>query len=50
MTTVNSRAAIQARVAERQRQYRDSDYGPVDFLFGGAVSRAENLRSFRRAA
>ena len=50
INTVNSRAAIQARIAERQRQYRNSDYSPVDFLFCGAISRAEDMKSFRRAA
>jgi hypothetical protein len=44
MTTVNSRVAIQARIAEWQRQYRNSDYGPADFIFGGTKSR-----SFRHA-
>ncbi len=43
--TVNSRAAIQARIAERQRQYRTSEYSQVDFLFGGAISRADEVKS-----
>jgi len=48
VTTVNSRAAIQARIAEWQRHYRDSNYGPVDFL-GTAKSRAYGVRWFRPA-
>jgi hypothetical protein len=48
-TPVTSRVAIQARIAEWQRQYRNSDYGPADFLFGGAKSRADHLRSFQDA-
>jgi len=48
ITFVNSRAAIQARIAEWQRQYRDSNYGPVDFL-GTAKSPADRARWFRPA-
>jgi len=48
LTIVNSRAAIQARIAEWQRQYRDSDYGPVDFL-GTARSRTDRVRWLRPA-
>jgi hypothetical protein len=48
MTTVsNSRAAIQARIAERQRQYRNSDYGSAEFLFGSPISRADRVRWLR---
>ena len=46
-TTINRRAAIQARIAEWQRQYRDSDYGLADFLFGSPISRADRVRWFR---
>jgi hypothetical protein len=46
-TDIKSRAAIRARIAECQRQYRDSDYGPADFLFGSPVSRADRIRWFR---
>jgi hypothetical protein len=49
-TVINSRAAIQARIAEWQRQYRNSDYGPADFLFGSPISRADRARWFRPAA
>jgi len=49
-TAINSRVAIQARIAERQRQYRNSDYGPADFLFGSPISRADGPRWFRAAA
>ena len=38
-TVINSRAVIQARIAEWQRQYRNNDYGPADFLFGSPISR-----------
>ncbi|MEJ2377617.1 MAG: hypothetical protein P8Y71_20235 [Pseudolabrys sp.] len=42
-TTVNSWVAIQARIAEWQRQYRNTDYRPTDFLFGDAKMRADQL-------
>jgi hypothetical protein len=48
-TTVTSRAAIQARIAEWQRQYRNSDQRPADFIFGGSTSRADHLKWFRHA-
>jgi hypothetical protein len=48
ITNVNSRAVIQARIAEWQRQYRNSDYGPVDFL-GWPKSRADRVRWLRAA-
>jgi hypothetical protein len=48
-TTIESRVAIQARIAEWQRQYRNSDYGPADFLFGDTKSRADHARWFRAA-
>ncbi len=38
--TITSRVAIQARIAEWQRQYHTSDYGPTDLLFGTPKSRA----------
>jgi hypothetical protein len=41
---INSRAVIQARIAERQRQYRKNDYGPADFLFGSPISRADRVK------
>ena len=50
ITTINSRAAIQARIAEWQRQYRNSDYGAADLLFGAARSGPERVRWFRAAA
>jgi hypothetical protein len=39
--------AIQARIAEWQRQHRDSDYGAVDFLSGSRKSRAEAVSMVR---
>ena len=45
-TVINSR---QARIAEWQRQYRNSGYGPADLLFGGSNSRADRLKWFRHA-
>jgi hypothetical protein len=42
MITINSRVAIQAR--EWQRQYRKTNYGPVDFLFGGSKSRLDRVK------
>jgi hypothetical protein len=30
--SINSRAAIQARIAERQRQFHDSEYRQPDYL------------------
>lgn len=47
--TDTSRVAIQARIAEWQRHYRDSDHGAVDCLFGTPKSRLEHLRWFRHA-
>jgi hypothetical protein len=46
-TTINSRAAIQARIAEWQRQYRD--YAPNDVLFGLPKAQAGQIRWFRQA-
>jgi hypothetical protein len=46
---VHSQVAIQARIAEWQRHYRNSDHGSVDFLFGGSNSRADHLKWFRHA-
>jgi hypothetical protein len=40
--SVNSRVAIQARIAEWQwqhRHHRNSDYQAADFLFGNAKAR-----------
>jgi len=48
-TTINSRVAIQARIAEWQRIFRNSDYGTSDFLFGSPQSRADRVRWFRAA-
>ena len=49
-TTITSRVAIQARIAEWQRQYRNSDYGQTDFLFG-VVPKApiDRVRWLRQA-
>jgi len=46
-TAIKSRVAIQAGIAEWQRQYRNSDYGPADFLFGSPKSRADRVRWLR---
>jgi hypothetical protein len=48
-TTINSRVAIQARIAEWQRHYRNTDYGPSNFIFGSPQSRADRVRWFRAA-
>ncbi len=47
--TITSRVAIQARIAEWQRHYRDSGYGPADILSGTPKSRAHHLTWFRHA-
>jgi hypothetical protein len=47
-TVIMSRVAIQARIAQWQRQYRNSDYGPVDVLFGRARSAAEHVIWYRQ--
>jgi len=47
LTTVNSRAVIQAHITEWQRQYRNSDYEAADFLFGSTNSRVDRMRWFR---
>ena len=49
-TVIDSRAVIQARIAERQRQFRKTDYGPVDFLFGSPISRADRAKWYQAAA
>ena len=41
--TITRRVAIQARIAEWQRQYRNSNFRPTDFLFGEAKIRADRL-------
>ena len=45
--TIISRVAIQARIAEWQRQYRSTEYKPTHFLFGVAKARADQVRLFR---
>jgi hypothetical protein len=47
-TTINSRVAIQARIAEWQRHYRNTD-GPSDFILGSPQSRGDRVRWFRAA-
>ncbi len=47
--TITSRVAIQARIAEWQRLYRNSDYAPTDYLFGDPRARVEQVRWFRAA-
>jgi hypothetical protein len=43
---INSRAAIQARIAEWQHQTRDSTYQSTDFLF--SIAKARWASWFRR--
>jgi hypothetical protein len=47
--TIHSRVAIQARIAEWQRHYRGSDYGPSVSIFGSPQSPADRVRWFRAA-
>jgi hypothetical protein len=47
--TVNSRAAIQARIAEWQRQARNNDRTQTDLLFAQAGARSAQVRWFRQA-
>jgi len=49
ITPISSRVAIQARIAEWQRQFRNSDYGPSVSIFGSLQSPADRLRRFRVA-
>jgi hypothetical protein len=49
VTSINSRVAIQARIAEWQRQIRNGDYGPSVSIFGSPASRADRVRWFRAA-
>jgi hypothetical protein len=44
---INSRAAIQARIAEWQRHYHISEYQPADYLFG--IAKARWVSWFRMA-
>jgi hypothetical protein len=46
---INGRAAIRARIAEWQRQYRNKDYGPADLLSGCPKIRADRVRWFQIA-
>jgi hypothetical protein len=48
-STINSRVAIQARIAEWQRHYRNTDSGPSDSIFGRPQSQADRVRWFRAA-
>jgi len=45
--TVTSRVAIGARIAEWQRQDRDTDYRPTNLLYG--YPHPERVRTFRVA-
>jgi len=45
-TTITSRVAIQARIAEWQCRYRNSDYGLADFFLIKAHAGAESARRF----
>ena len=49
MNTINSRVVIQARIVEWWRQYRSSDFGLADFLFGSPKPRADRVKWFRTA-
>ena len=40
-TVINSR---QARIAEWQRQYRGTEYGPADLLFVSSKSQADRVK------
>ena len=42
--TVRSWVAIQAHIAEWQRQYRNRDFRPTDFLFGELPPKADIRR------
>jgi hypothetical protein len=44
-----SRVAIQARIAEWQRQYRTSDYGLTDFLFFSTRTATVRVRWLRQS-
>ena len=49
-STINSRAVIQARIAEWHRQYRNSDYRWTGLIFNGPQQyAAERVRWFRAA-
>jgi hypothetical protein len=47
--TINSRVVIQARIAEWQRQYRNSDYGLSVSIFGSPQSGPDRVRWLRAA-
>jgi hypothetical protein len=48
-STINSRVAIQARIAEWHRHHRNSDYGPIELVFGSPQSPADRVRWLRAA-
>jgi hypothetical protein len=48
-TAITSRVAIQARIVEWQRTFRNSDHGSSDFIPGSPRSRADWMRWFRAA-
>jgi hypothetical protein len=49
ITTIPSGVAIQARIAEWQRQYRSSDFGPVPPFFRDPTPQIERVRWLRAA-
>ena len=48
-TNLNSRVAIQARIAEWQRQHHTSDDGSKHFVVWNAKAHEERVRWFRPA-
>lgn len=48
--TINSRVAIQARIAEWRRQYRQSDFGPRNPIFVGNQWPLDHVSWLLRAA
>ena len=49
ITRISSRVAIQARIAEWQRQYRNSDYGSTTSYLRNPAPEAERVRWLRAA-
>jgi len=48
-TPITSRVAIQARIAEWQRHYRNGDYGPSVSIFGSPQSPVDRVRWLKAA-
>jgi hypothetical protein len=49
ITRISSRVAIQARIAESQREYRDSDYRSTTHFLRSPGPEAERVRWLRAA-